>query len=81
MRDTNISVTCICPGTTDTDFPYRVGVKAKAIKTGEKVSMSPKTVAHIAVKGMMQKKKEIVPAFVWLLPFNLSERTAFKIYQ
>lgn len=89
LRKTNISVTCVCPGTTDTDFSYRARVKAKAIKTGEKVSMSPKAVAHIAVKGMMQKKKEIVPGFinklsvflVWLLPFNLSERTAFKIYQ
>ena len=89
LKKTNISVTCVCPGTTDTDFSYQARVNPKAIKTGEKVSMSPAAVARIAVKGMMQKKKEVVPGFinkltvflVWLLPLNLSERTAFKIYR
>lgn len=89
LRKTNISVTCICPGTTDTEFSFQARINEKAIKTGKKVSMSPSAVAHIAVKGMIQNKKEIVPGFinkltvflVWLLPFNLSERTAFKIYQ
>jgi short-subunit dehydrogenase len=89
LRETNISVTCVCPGTTDTDFSFQARITAKAIKTGEKVAMSPAAVAHIAVKGMMQKKKEVVPGFinkltvflVWLLPFNWSERTAFRIYR
>lgn len=89
LRKTNISVTCVCPGTTDTDFSVRAGLNARAIRTGEKVSMSPESVAHLAIKGMLQKKKEVVPGFinkltvflVWLMPFNLSERTAFKIYQ
>ena len=89
LRKTNISVTCVCPGTTDTDFSYQARVNPKAIKTGERVSMSPAAVAHIAVKGMMQKKKEVVPGFinkltvflVWLLPLNWSERTAHKIYR
>ncbi|HSN09823.1 MAG TPA: SDR family oxidoreductase [Hanamia sp.] len=89
LKGTNISVTCVCPGTTDTDFSYQARVNPKAIKTGEKVSMTPAAVARISVKGMMKKKKEVVPGFVnkltvflvWLLPLNLSERTAFKIYR
>jgi len=89
LRKTNISVTCICPGTTDTDFPYRAKVNPKAIKTGKNFSMSPQEVARKAVRGMLNQKKELVPGFinkltvflVWLLPFNLTERTALKIYR
>ena len=88
LRKTNISVTCVCPGTTDTDFPYRAQVNPKAIATGKNFSMTPQAVARVAVRGMLRQKKELVPGWinkltvflVWLLPFNLSERTALRIY-
>ena len=88
LRKTSISVTCVCPGTTDTDFPYRAQVNAKAIATGKNFSMTPHAVARVAVRGMLRHKKELVPGWinkltvflVWLLPFNLSERTALRIY-
>jgi short-subunit dehydrogenase len=89
LKKTTISVTCVCPGTTDTEFSYYARVSPKAIKTGKNFSMHPEAVARSAVRGMLRRKKELVPGFinkltiflVWLLPFNWSERTALKIYR
>ncbi len=89
LRHSPISVTCVCPGTTDTDFPNRAKVPVGAIKKGEKVAMTPAAVAKIAVKGMLDGKKEVVPGFinklmvflVWLFPKKWTERIALKIYR
>jgi hypothetical protein len=88
LHKTNISVTCFCPGTTETDFAERARVNPKTVEKGKKVSMSPESVAKCAVKAMLTKKQEVVPGFInkttrffaWLLPSNWIEKIAMDIY-
>jgi short-subunit dehydrogenase len=88
LKKTSVSVTCISPGGTDTNFSNRAKVSAKAIKAGEKVNMTPEAVAKIAVDGMFAKKTEVITGFVnklgtfmvWLLPKALTEKVAAGIY-
>jgi short-subunit dehydrogenase len=88
LHKTNISVTCVCPGTTETDFANRARVNPKTIQKGKKISMSPRSVAKTAVRAMLSGKKEVVPGFinkltvflVWLLPHKWVERAAMNIY-
>jgi len=89
LRGTTVSVTAICPGATDTDFPNRAMVSSKATKAAEKVNMSAESVARIAVKAMFDKKTELITGvfnkittfFVWLLPKKFSEKIAANIYE
>jgi hypothetical protein len=88
LRKTNISVTVVSPGSTDTDFAHRANVGIKALKTAEKVNMQPTEVAKIAIDAMFAQKKEIITGLinqlgaflVWLLPKTLSEKVAASIY-
>lgn len=89
LRKTNVSVSAICPGATDTDFANRAKATGeKAMKLAAKFNMQPSEVAKIAVDGMFAKKIEIVPGFVnklavflaWLLPQKLLEKSAASIY-
>ena len=89
LKKTSVSVTCISPGATDTDFVKRASIKEKALKAAKKVNMTPAAVAKIAVDSMYSKKTEIITGFinkagaflVWLLPKTLAEKTAMKIYE
>lgn len=89
LRKTNVSVTLVSPGGTDTDFATRAQVGPKAVKAGEKLNMTPEAVAKLAVKAMFAGKTEIITGFinklgtffVWLLPKKLTEKTAAGIYQ
>jgi len=89
LQGSPVSVTCVSPGATDTDFPNRAQLGEKGLKTAEKFNMSPTTVASIAVKGMLAGRAEIIAGLVnklgaviaWLLPKTLVERTAMKIYE
>lgn len=90
LRKTPVSVTCVCPGATDTNFAHAAGITSpKAIKAAEKVNMQPQAVAAIAVKAMFAGKKEVVTGvvnklaafFVWLLPKVVAEKTAAGIYE
>ncbi len=84
-----ITVTCISPGATDTDFSSRAQVGEKGLKAAEKFNMTPEAVASIAVRAMLAGKTEVITGFVnkvgaaiaWLLPKTLVERTAMKIYE
>lgn len=89
LRNTSISVTAICPGATDTDFPNRADVTTeKAKKLAAKFNMQPNKVAAIAVDAMFAKKAEVVTGFVnkiglfltWLLPKSVLEKGAADIY-
>jgi len=88
LRKTSVSVTAVSPGATDTDFPNRAKVGDKALKTAEKVNMTPNAVAKIAIDAMFARKTEVVAGFinqlgaflVWLLPKKLAEKTAANIY-
>ena len=89
LRKTNISVTVVSPGGTETGFASRARVSKQAVKAGEKLNMLPEQVAKLAVKAMFDGKTEIITGFinqlgsflVWLLPKKLTEKAAASIYQ
>ena len=89
LKRTNVSVTCISPGATDTDFPNRANVGEKGKKAAEKLNMSPEAVAAQAVKAMYAGKKEVITGFVnklgaalaWLAPKAIAEKAAASIYE
>ena len=60
LRKGPVSVSCLCPGPTDTGFAKRAGMD-KLADLAEKFNMSPDEVANVAVKGLFAKKAEIIP--------------------
>ena len=89
LKKTNISVTVVSPGGTDTDFANRAQVGTKAVKAGEKLNMTAEAVAKLAVNAMFARKTETITGFinqlgtflVWLLPKKLVETSAAGIYK
>lgn len=89
LIDTNISVTCISPGPTDTDWATTAGVSNKVLKMADKLNMQPAEVAKIAVKAMLNKRTEIVPGVInklgvfmaWLLPNKIVEKSVTNLYK
>ncbi len=89
LRNTNVSVTCVSPGGTDTDFGERANIGVRAIKAGKKLNMNADEVASIAIKSMFKKKREVIVGFinklgaflVWLTPKVLSEKVAANLYK
>src|ERR1700761_2803313 len=89
LHKSTVSVTCVSPGATDTDFPNRAQLGEKGMKAAEKFNMTPEPVASLAVKGMLAGKAEVITGFInklgaamaWLLPKTIVERTAMKIYE
>ncbi|RZK74072.1 MAG: SDR family oxidoreductase [Pedobacter sp.] len=88
LKDTNVSVSCLSPGPTDTAFASRAGLDAFA-DLAAKFNMSAALVASMALKGMFNKKAEILPGFLnkvsaigaTLLPKSLIERISAGIYK
>jgi short-subunit dehydrogenase len=88
LKNTGVYVTAVSPGSTDTNFANRADVGQKALKTAEKVNMTPEAVAKIAVNALFNKKPEVITGFinklgaflVWLLPKKLAESTAASLY-
>ena len=89
LKGTPVSVTCVSPGGTDTEFVVRAQIGKKGLDMARKFNMSPESVARIAVNAMFAGKPEKVTGFLnklgvfstWLLPKTLVERTAMKIYK
>ena len=89
LKGSNVSVTCISPGSTDTDFATTAQVGEKAMKAAAKVNMTPEAVAKIAIDSMLSKKTETVTGFinklgaflVWLVPKKLAEGAAAGLYK
>jgi short-subunit dehydrogenase len=89
LRDSPISVSCLSPGSTDTDFVNRARMGASIRKTADRLNMTPESVAHIALSGLFSGKAEIVPGFTNQLnaflpkffPKRLVERIGAGIYQ
>jgi hypothetical protein len=89
LRNSNVSVSVVSPGVTNTDFALRANVPEKGLKTAEKISMKPEEVAKIAVNSMFNRKAETLTGFITkattffvkLLPKKFSEKTAAKFYQ
>jgi short-subunit dehydrogenase len=88
LKKTNVSVTCVCPGPTDTNFVNRANVGAKGQKTAERFNMTPLAVATIAVDSLFHRRPEVITGgmnklsafFAWLLPKSVVEGVAKKLY-
>jgi hypothetical protein len=89
LRNTSVSVTCVNPGATESDFAKVANVTGeKAVKMAKKVNMQPTAVAKYALNAMYAKKVDAIPGllnkittfFVWLLPKRISEKMAADIY-
>lgn len=88
LKDTRVSVSCLSPGATSTGFIERAGMDDFK-EFAEKFSMQPDEVAGIALKGMFNKKVEIVPGFLnklgvlgaRLLSKRFVERIAARVYK
>ncbi|WP_460973329.1 SDR family NAD(P)-dependent oxidoreductase, partial [Spirosoma migulaei] len=89
LKRSPVSVTCVCPGSTDTNFADRAQIGEKGRKAAEKVNMTPHDVAKQAVDAMFAGKAELVTGLLnkagklmaWLLPKGLVEKTAGSIYE
>jgi short-subunit dehydrogenase len=88
LKDSNVSVTCVCPGPVKTNFVARAGMQIIQA-TADKYGMMPDAVAEIALKGMFRKKAEIVPgalnaisAFLTrIVPKPMVEKIAAGLYK
>jgi short-subunit dehydrogenase len=89
LRNTNISVTALSPGATDTNFASRAEItNEKAVGAAEKLNMKPEEVAKIAMDGMFAGKAEIIPGIInkigafltLILPKSILEKGAGSIY-
>ncbi len=89
LSNSTISVSCLSPGATSTDFIDRAGMNSSIKEKAEKFTMSPEAVAKIAIKGMFNKKAEIIPGFVnwlsvqltYLVPKSIPEKIAAGLYE
>jgi len=88
LKNTHISVSCLCPGPINTGFATRAGLDAFS-KMAEKFNMQADEVAKIGLNGMFNNKPEIIPglankisAFATrILPKSFIEKTAAGIYK
>ena len=63
LKDSQVSVSCLCPGPTATGFAHRAGLDALA-KLAEKFNMSPDRVANDGLNGLFKRKAEIIPGLL-----------------
>jgi uncharacterized protein len=88
LKHTNVSVSCLSPGTVKTNFVDRARMQHMQ-ELSDKMSMSAEAVADAAVKGMLAGKIEIMPGFVNRLgvfltrfvPKSVVEKAAGNIYR
>jgi len=62
LKNTGVTVSCLCPEDTDTGFFVNAGGRKLNRKT-----MSPEVVARIAVDSLYKKKAVIYPKYVKIL--------------
>ncbi|AHJ99606.1 SDR family NAD(P)-dependent oxidoreductase [Hymenobacter swuensis] len=89
LRETSVSVTCLSPGATTTDFADRAGMNADLQATANKVSMTPEQVARAGITALLAGEAELIPgalnkvsaALTSFVPKSLTERIAASIYE
>lgn len=89
LRQSPVSVSCLIPGSTDTDFVKRAGMGAGTLRIADRFNMTPESVGKIAVRGLFAGKAEIIPGFTnklngWLpkfFPKLFVEKIAAGIYE
>ncbi len=81
LESTGVSVSCLCPGGTYTEFLEKNGQDLK--ESGRTYMMSSDDVARIGVEGMFTRQRVIVPGVInkaiCLLPRFFPSRWALKI--
>jgi short-subunit dehydrogenase len=88
LKDSPVSVTCVCPGPVDTGFAERAGLNSLS-KMAQKFNMKPDDLAKAAVEALFDKKSEVIPGLVnkisafatRFLPKSFIEKTAAGIYK
>ncbi|GAA3920491.1 SDR family oxidoreductase [Hymenobacter algoricola] len=89
LRDSPVSVTCLSPGATTTDFADRAGMSAGLQEKAAKLSMTPAEVAKIGVAGLLAGEAEVIPGALNLIsakltsfvPKAMTEKIAAGIYE
>ena len=64
LKETGVSVSCLCPGPTATDFVERAGMSAAIKKKSDTFSMTADDVAKIGIEGLYRGKAEIIPGLL-----------------
>jgi len=89
LRDTPVSVTCLSPGATNTDFPNRAGMNADLQATANKFGMTPAEVARIGITAMLAGEAEVIPGalnkisatLTSFVPKAVTEKIAAGLYE
>jgi short-subunit dehydrogenase len=90
LKNTGVSVTCLSPGATDTNFMLVAGMNTtKLLNSANKVSMTPDEVAAQAIKALFNNQLEFIPGLINkvtafannILPKKMVERIAANIYK
>lgn len=89
LRHSNVSVTCLSPGSTDTDFVNRARMGPSIKKTAERFNMTPEAVAKIGIEALFSGKAEVVAGFLnkigaflpKFLPNSLVAKVVGNIYE
>lgn len=88
LKETNISVTLLTPGPTESQFMDRAGLDHMAEKAA-KFNMDAKVVAQKGIDAMFAKKQEVIPGvsnsassvLVRWLPRKMIEKVAYGLYK
>lgn len=88
LKSTNITVSCVSPGSTDTNFVDRARMGKHIRKTAERYNLAPESVARIAIQTLFKGKKERITGFQtrlgvflsWLAPRSWSEKFGANIF-
>ncbi|UOQ53852.1 SDR family NAD(P)-dependent oxidoreductase [Hymenobacter cellulosivorans] len=89
LRDSPVSVTCLSPGATTTDFADRAGMSAGLQEVAAKLSMTPEQVAKFGVTALLAGEAEVIPGalnkvsarLTGFVPKALTEKIAANIYE
>lgn len=78
LKSKNVTVSCLCPGTTKTQFFGRAGITGEDEKETLRGAMEADAVAQIGYDGLMNNKMIIVPGFKNKLAVFLSRFRPFS---
>jgi short-subunit dehydrogenase len=89
LKGSGVSVTCLSPGATTTDFGNRAGMGAELQAVANKVSMTPSQVAEAGLKALFAGRAEFIPGVLnkvsagltSLVPKPIVEKIAAGIYE
>lgn len=89
LLTSSVSVSCLSPGATSTEFMNRAGMGDALKEKAKKFEMKPEAVAKIAIRGMFAGKAEIIPGVTNYIaaklasfaPKVLTETIAANIYK